>query len=106
MQVLSLEQFHIGKLPDGKTDVYTVAPGKTAIIREAVFFNADASEDVEVKLYINDLQMVKQIVAAGETLYCGHEWHLVLKENDKISVATSKTNVINAVLSGALATEG
>jgi len=106
MQVLNLKQFHMGKLPNTKTVLYTVEAGATAIVREAVFFNADASDDVEVKVYINDLPIVKQVVPAGETLYCGHEWHMVLKENDKIAVETSKTNVINAIISGAIATEG
>ena len=101
MQFMELKQMYLGTLPVGSTSVYKVPTTKSgAILREIILHNIHGTEATNVSILVNNIPIVSSFIPAGESLFVGKDWHLVLKTNDEISITTSRNMVINAIVCG------
>ena len=102
MQQRKLAQIFLGTLNAEKTAIYTVPEtNKQTVIRDLSVYNQDATDTVEVKLYINDITVISQKVEPKDSLFVGKDWYLVLNPGDVVAAETTKANTINAIISGA-----
>lgn len=100
----SFKQMYFGAVPATKTVEYTVpTDAVTAVVKDLAAYNSD-TEAATFKMYINDVLFINSSIAASDTILGDHEWTMVLKAGDKISLESSKADVVKVIVSGVVVT--